>query len=476
MKCGNQRESCRGWEEYCKKENSLVRELFHGQLKSTLKCCKCSFKSESYEPFCFLNLPIPLNEAIRTVYKTIDGSSTSATSTKFDILCFNDKIFNEESSYLIMNLTFKNVNEFKLAFRGAGVWIVVLNLEEKRVSEVRTKLPSVVEISDKRRVFIAFKAEIMYKNHLVTFVAAKSGEVVGFPILVRTELNESLTPALFIKNFLKSTIRPIYVHRFPERLKSFDLTVSLMESSAIEYFEVEYLKTDHPDLYHVRVVILNDKSDFNEMIFFKEIGDPMDLFEELCIDLSDKIDAETEDDDQGVQLEQVDRNYLQNSQTYTYTYNYSQAQHQATVSLKDCFDKLFSSEKFDEWKCEKCEIPVEAEKKLELWRLPEILILHLKRFSYGGGYGGGAKITKAVDFPLRLELEAKGTVIYELFGISQHFGSLNFGHYTAILKHQPTGKWFLADDSTITVYEQESEWFNEKLKESAYVLFYRIIN
>ena len=494
-----------GWEKYCKKENSIVRELFHGQLKSSLKCCECSFKSETFEPFCFLNLPIPSTVVSEDEDDILDDSMavsngyskgsvdsqivTSVNVEKFNILCFNDKIFNAESSYLIMNRTFKNLNEFRLFHRGAGVWIV--ELEGNRVISVKTKLPSVQELLNAKHAFIAFRAEIMFKNYLITFVAAKSGETVGFPVLIRTELKETLTPALFIKKFLKSTIRSILVRRFPERLKSFDSALSLMLESANEYFKVEFVKNDPIDLIHVRVIILNDKSDFNEMIFFKEIDDPNDLFEELCIDLveeeDDSVKYVSDDDD----IFNMPDNNIPKLMT----------DNNVAVSLRDCFDRLFSIEHLseaDEWKCEKCGIPVRAEKRLELWRLPEILILHLKRFSFGTpttsmmmsysiygsgvGVGGGSKITKPVDFQIELDMkevlgencpETKSQ--YELFGISQHFGSLNYGHYTAIAKHEPTGKWYLADDGSITLYDSLNDWYTDKVKESAYVLFYRRI-
>ena len=34
-----------------------------------------------------------------------------------------------------------------------------------------------------------------------------------------------------------------------------------------------------------------------------------------------------------------------------------------------------------EWYCPNCEVPVEAVRKCTLWKLPEILIIHLKRFT-----------------------------------------------------------------------------------------------
>ena len=36
----------------------------------------------------------------------------------------------------------------------------------------------------------------------------------------------------------------------------------------------------------------------------------------------------------------------------------------------------------DMWYCPKCKEHRQATKKLELWRMPQVLVVHLKRFSY----------------------------------------------------------------------------------------------
>ena len=51
--------------------------------------------------------------------------------------------------------------------------------------------------------------------------------------------------------------------------------------------------------------------------------------------------------------------------------------------------------------CPECKAHREATKQLSVWRLPECLIIHLKRFSFRNILFKD-KITKLVDFPLRL--------------------------------------------------------------------------
>ena len=41
-------------------------------------------------------------------------------------------------------------------------------------------------------------------------------------------------------------------------------------------------------------------------------------------------------------------------------------------------------------------------------------------------------------------------VLYDLYAVSNHYGSLNGGHYTATCKNSIKGQWFYFDDSRVT--------------------------
>ncbi|XP_073834269.1 ubiquitin specific protease 2 isoform X4 [Musca autumnalis] len=47
------------WEWYSRLENSLIRDLFVGQLKSTLRCTVCGNASVTFDPFWDLSVPLP---------------------------------------------------------------------------------------------------------------------------------------------------------------------------------------------------------------------------------------------------------------------------------------------------------------------------------------------------------------------------------------------------------------------------------
>uniref|UniRef100_A0A915DZT1 ubiquitinyl hydrolase 1 n=1 Tax=Ditylenchus dipsaci TaxID=166011 RepID=A0A915DZT1_9BILA len=47
------------WRKYKSDNDSIVTDLFHGQLKSTTICKNCSAESVTFDPFCYLSLSLP---------------------------------------------------------------------------------------------------------------------------------------------------------------------------------------------------------------------------------------------------------------------------------------------------------------------------------------------------------------------------------------------------------------------------------
>ncbi|XP_071345129.1 ubiquitin carboxyl-terminal hydrolase 8 [Trachinotus anak] len=144
-------------------------------------------------------------------------------------------------------------------------------------------------------------------------------------------------------------------------------------------------------------------------------------------------------------------------------------------SLQDCL-RLFSKEErlTDNNKvfCRHCKAHRDSTKKLEIWKVPPILLVHLKRFSYEGRWK--QKLQTSVDFPLDT-LDLAQYVIgpkqnlkrYNLYGVSNHYGGLDGGHYTAYCKNTIKQRWYKFDDHEV------SDISTSSVKSSAaYILFY----
>jgi hypothetical protein len=131
-------------------------------------------------------------------------------------------------------------------------------------------------------------------------------------------------------------------------------------------------------------------------------------------------------------------------------------------SIKDCFDFFFEKELLeDPLSCRVCNGPQNFIKNYEINKLPYILILSLKRFKYNENYN--FKLRQLITYPIKdFELKNKK---YDLFGVVCHYGSINSGHYIAIVKNG--NRWLTCDDSN--VYEIDE---NRVMNSNAYILVY----
>uniref|UniRef100_A0A9J8CMM4 ubiquitinyl hydrolase 1 n=1 Tax=Cyprinus carpio carpio TaxID=630221 RepID=A0A9J8CMM4_CYPCA len=65
------------WENHLRRNRSIVVDLFHGQLRSQVKCKTCGHISARFDPFNFLSLPLPMDSSMHleiTVIK-LDGTT-----------------------------------------------------------------------------------------------------------------------------------------------------------------------------------------------------------------------------------------------------------------------------------------------------------------------------------------------------------------------------------------------------------------
>lgn len=121
------------------------------------------------------------------------------------------------------------------------------------------------------------------------------------------------------------------------------------------------------------------------------------------------------------------------------------------ITLDDCLDEFGKEEilsEMDTWYCPRCKEHRRATKKFELWKTPDILIMHLKRFSSSGMRRD--KLDVFVDFPIEgldlssrvIETEEGKNEIYDLFAVDDHWGGLGGGHYTAFAKNYIDKEWW----------------------------------
>jgi ubiquitin carboxyl-terminal hydrolase 4/11 len=128
-----------------------------------------------------------------------------------------------------------------------------------------------------------------------------------------------------------------------------------------------------------------------------------------------------------------------------------QARRKNGVTLDECLDEFGKMETLSEnnsWYCPRCKQHRQANKKFELWKVPDILVMHLKRFSSNRNFRD--KLELHVDYPIEyLDLadrvisndEGK-SMVYDLVAVDNHYGGLGGGHYTAVARNFYNKEWY----------------------------------
>jgi ubiquitin C-terminal hydrolase len=140
-------------------------------------------------------------------------------------------------------------------------------------------------------------------------------------------------------------------------------------------------------------------------------------------------------------------------------------------SLNELIGELFHTESIDGIDCDYCKRKRIFSRTTDVWRLPPYLIITVARFSYDYS---ARKINTAVEYPETLSLEhlvsaeapLQRTADYELYGVIEHEGTLNRGHYTSCAS--VGGQWHFINDSRATKIDKSAAFGR-----NAYMLFYK---
>ncbi|VDK33838.1 unnamed protein product [Taenia asiatica] len=160
-------------------------------------------------------------------------------------------------------------------------------------------------------------------------------------------------------------------------------------------------------------------------------------------------------------------------------------QYTSITNCLQCFSNTETIQSENKYYCEVCRCKQEAQKRMRVKRLPELLALHLKRFKYSENANRFIKLSYYVPFPQELRLfntsddASNPDQLYELMAVVVHSGSgLNRGHYISLVKSD--GIWLLFDDEYVDKIDPANirDFFGttseaSKTSDSAYILFYQ---
>jgi len=146
------------------------------------------------------------------------------------------------------------------------------------------------------------------------------------------------------------------------------------------------------------------------------------------------------------------------------------------VNLRDCFEEYLREERIDEFTCDRCKKTGKASKKTDIVKLPPLLVIHLSRFYQDGMYT--RKKQNFVNFDLKnlnlgqysIEGFENKFFQFNLYAVSNHFGSLEGGHYTAYCSSNVLKRWHKFDDQDVSTMDPA-----DVVTPAAYILFYSAI-
>ncbi|XP_010420992.1 PREDICTED: ubiquitin carboxyl-terminal hydrolase 8 [Camelina sativa] len=455
------------WRNHVARNDSIIVDVCQGQYKSTLVCPICKKVSVMFDPFMYLSLPLPC-----TSMRTMDLTVMSANGSSLPIpLTVNVPKFGKFEDLHKALVTACSLPEDETL-----LVTEVYNNRILRFLEEPTDSLTLIRDGDKLVVYRLKKDAnnsplIVYMHQKLEeqFISGKSSptwKAFGIPLVSRLcdVENGSDVENLYLK-LLTSFKMPTELftenHEIPTEEEATDKADTVGTTTEdTNSIDVKETAESLPDPV-LRLYLTDDRGNLIESEVLKE--KPINKSKRVNVLARWPVK----------ELDVYDTCLLSSLPEVC---KFGTKRPQETVSLYKCLEAFLTEEPLgpdDMWYCPGCKEHRQAIKKLDLWRLPEILVIHLKRFSYSRFMKN--KLEAYVDFPLDdLDLSTyisykngQTTYRYMLYAISNHYGSMGGGHYTAYV-HHGGDRWYDFDDSHVHPISQE------KIKTSAaYVLFYK---
>nr|XP_060620481.1 ubiquitin carboxyl-terminal hydrolase 43 [Anolis sagrei ordinatus] len=482
------------------KGQSFVQNHFQAQYRSSLTCPHCLKQSNTFDPFLCISLPIPLRQT-RPLNVTLVFQSKSQRFVRvgLSVPLFSsvaklremvaeegklspDQVILAELGPSGFRCSFSDDEDLNTIADGDNIYAFQAPLSfnkanSSRLSGCPQSLPSSPNVSDPEGQRLVNNGAISseYLHHggggrillLVCNVAGAGQQAMRFgpPLLMREDRAMSWDQ---LQQCILGKMR--YLMRREAQVQAtgnlFQVRV-LGGSTLCSYLSPQ----DSWPLYHPAV---------DRVLQFSGPGGPAHVKLVIEWDVSTKeslfgnIQEEVVEDAESVRMKQ--QLHLQ--------------QHSCT--LDECFQLYTKEEQLapdDAWRCPHCQVLQQGMVKLSLWTLPDILIIHLKRFRQVGEQRH--KLSTLVRFPLygldmapHVAKRSRGSkwgpwkqptpegsqcnFLYDLYAVCNHHGSMQGGHYTAYCRNALDGHWYSYDDSTV-----EAVLEDEVSTRGAYILFYQ---
>lgn len=505
------------WNSHIKRNNSFIVKLFHGQLMSKVTCNACRKVSYSYDPCAQISLPIPsAKQTVQVLFFTRDVASPPLL-LKLQISTANAKmwhlvnmlqtltkvpahlmgLFNGQSDVCnnfhtsslsgLLKHKFIIAGEISAKDENDTISMPVFQnlLHTRTISQCDFCMRSQDDLQGKlkrctRCMAVAYCSRDCQTRHWSlnhSKMCCKDLKMqVGLPFFVT-----------FRKDITYDKLEEILRERAVISTEAMDNNVGETEggeavdtSSAKELENKSKCCSHPPNLKYI--IKTTTKMNYNDETSVEVIP------KNFSIDVITKspcliIEWQNSPDEDKNQCEIRTRKIPAHEEFQGDCFGVTSSNDQ--ISLYDCLNLFMEPERLDEtesWKCPKCVSLQSAKKEMAISSPPWLLLLHLKRFTYGDS---GQKIHKAITYPINgLDLTSyvsketrnkiEHPLIYDLCGVITHRGNMRMGHYTCMVRlmnhlDQEEVGWRNFDDDCVTKIKNE-----KVVSPDAYVLMYRV--
>ncbi|XP_075704906.1 ubiquitin carboxyl-terminal hydrolase 4-like [Rhinoderma darwinii] len=488
------------WDNHLRRNNSIIVDIFHGLFKSTLVCPECSKVSVTFDPFCYLTLPLPMKKD-RTMEVFLVRADPQCKPTQYRLIVPKMGTVSDLCSALSKlsavpaeNMVVTDVynHRFHKIFQTDEMLSHIMERDDLFVYEVKSSRGSDSEW---------LTLPICFRERRFRQSTAAGTILFGQPLLISVPRQKLTADMLY--NIVLERIQRYIKTPLPEEYSSLSGDTAACNGSNGIYDDEEMDHQEEREETEESPEESNGQSDDSVEDESSEGCSPCNKVPKKAQDHHKRLfcfslvnSYATSDvgsmPAEGAFLKLTSYSTVAidwDTETKKLCYGDQEAEafdkHESmmqpqkkkmAVALRDCIQLFTKTEvlgEHDPWYCPNCRKHQRATKKFDLWSLPRILVVHLKRFSYNRYWRD--KLDTVVEFPIRnLNMSefvcdpTAGPYVYDLVAVSNHYGGMGGGHYTAYAKNQESQQWYYFDDSSVSAASED-----QIVTKAAYVLFYQ---
>lgn len=455
------------------KRQTIIDSCFKGELSSRSTCLSCNHVFTVYEPFLTLSLSIPPPDS------------------------FHPSVFYSGKTYkklnVSMNLKVKQLKNLILQEYGSKIETFTLidtdhvKIESEPInSDLPQKKFMIVCIKANTRIILEDEMEIKYypsifcyeydPNEIYSWVVLKKKGIITDDFLghillksgdnvddaIESWTNQNSEPRTFVKNDLDIT-NCLENYTQDESLSEVGIAEEELTTSDFTKCQSEHITIEEGN-DQIKEASKNEKSNSDSSINYNA-----NIQNSEVPELNNNIYSLQKEKNDSAKIFDLnpDITFFKSicNEQIVLTKKSNFISNIVTLNVIDCIKHFIKEELLTDTNkpsCINCETKNDHKKGFRISKLPECLIIHLKRFAYSGN-------TKKVMTKISLNKILRfGDKYFKLVSYANHSArSAQSGHYTAYTNR--AGDWWLCNDSNINKVK-------EVYDDNAYLLFYELIN